>query len=66
MSNDTALSMAVQAFEELERVDLLLAKKKIALTAAVLRLEPEQMADYVRLTNDVLAKYEEKRERAHV
>jgi hypothetical protein len=62
------VSMAVQAFREVERAKLLLDKKEQALLVSVhvmaTNCDPEDRAEYVRLTDEVLAEFEGKREKA--
>lgn len=64
------VGQAVQAFEEVERVKLLLEKKEQTAFNAVLVMVTEcdesERAEYVTLTNEILAKYEAKREKAGV
>lgn len=67
------VDQAVQAFREVERAQLLLDKKKEALSNAVLIManslgesatDAKDREEYVRLTNEILAEYEVKREKA--
>lgn len=64
-----ATRAAVEAFEDVERVRLLLAKKEDALSLASLRaahLAPEDQPAYFEATAEILAKYEAKAEKAGV
>lgn len=67
------VDQAVQAFREVERAKLLLEKKEQALSNAVLIMansvgmnasDAKDREEYVRLTNEILAEYEVKREKA--
>lgn len=62
------VGMAVQAFEEVERVQLLLERKRKALSDAmrVVNFSPEERLDYFYQTEEIRQKYDEKREKAKV
>lgn len=55
------LSIAIQAFEDLQRVELLLDRKRRALNEAIIHLEKEEMPEYMEVTKKIEVAFEEKR-----
>lgn len=67
MSESTArLQMAVEAFRDVERVQLLLDKKEKVLQEIMSRGLGEHLPEYVRLTEEIRHEYEAKRISAKV
>ncbi len=58
------LDWAVTCFRDVEKVELLVDKKRHQLTLAVSMLSDSDKEEYVRLTEQVRAEYEGKRETA--
>lgn len=55
------LSIAIQAFEDLQRVELLLDRKRRALNEAIIHLKKEEMPEYMEVTKKIEVAFEEKR-----
>lgn len=64
MSKRASLEVAIQAFAECERVQLLLDKKEKALSDAIVRVPHDMIDEYVKKTTEIENYYEEKREAA--
>lgn len=58
--------LAVAAFEDTERVELLLAKKKNAHRQALASMPPEHLAEYYQHTERIRKQYDEKTAKAKV
>lgn len=64
--DESKMWLAVAAFEDVERVELLLAKKKKGHRQALAAMPPEQCAEYYRQTERIRNQYDEKTVKAKV